>query len=113
MNYIIKASALYLFWYVFVFLIVASDLSLHFLPQEIKSILARYPYQWDYELMFSSLFLIWGIFLWRFHTNKELVTFSGVAFLAQGVAVITLAFLRQNESIHFFLDSILKRPTGS
>ena len=107
MKYITKIAALYLFWYVLVFILVVVDLNFNFLAPEIKNFLARYPYQWDYELMFSTLFLVWGIFLWRSSKNETFVKFSGIAFIVQGITIITLGFLRQAEASHFFIDSIL------
>ncbi|MEK7103477.1 MAG: hypothetical protein AAB870_03985 [Patescibacteria group bacterium] len=99
-----KISALYLWWYAFVFVIVIVDLSIPFLPETIKSVLARYPYQWDFEFMFSALFLVWGCFLWK---DKQLSRFSGYAFLSQGVAMILLGLFRSQEMIHLFTDSVL------
>ncbi|MCC6323439.1 hypothetical protein IT400_01460 [Candidatus Nomurabacteria bacterium] len=99
-----KISALYLWWYGIVFILVVADLKLGFLSEGLKNILARYPYQWDYELMFTILFFVWGIFLWKdFRLNK----FSGYAFLTQGIVMVTLGIIRQNEIIHLFTDSIL------
>lgn len=107
MRNIAKIAALFLFWYILVFALVMSDLSFNFLSPGIKNILARYPYQWDYELMFSAFFLVWGIFLWKSSVDEKFVRFSGMAFLAQGLTIIGLGFLRQDEAFHFFLDSIL------
>ncbi len=99
-----KFSAIYLWWYVIVFILVIIDLKLNFLSEGIKNILARYPYQWDYELMFATLFFTWGIFLWK---DSRLNKFSGYAFLTQGLVMIILGLIRRNEIIHLFSDSIL------
>ncbi len=104
MQKINKISALYLWWYVIVFILVVVDLKFGFLSETVKNILARYPYQWDYEFMFTTLFFVWGVFLWKdSHLNK----FSGYAFLTQGIVMIILGAIRENEMIHLFTDSIL------
>lgn len=99
-----KVSAVYLWWYAIVFILVLADMKLNFLSEGIKNILARYPYQADYELMFTSLFFVWGIFLWK---DSRLIKFSGYAFLTQGFVMIILGLFRQNEMVHLFADSIL------
>ena len=99
-----KISAIYLWVYVFIIGLVIIDLQLGFLSESIKNILARYPYQWDYELMFMALFFVWGVFLWK---DSSLNKFSGYAFLTQGLVMIILGLMRQNEIIHLFSDSIL------
>lgn len=99
-----KISAIYLFWYVIVFLLIIVDLQIGFLPDFLKNILARYPYQWDFELMFAALFAVWGVFLWR---GVQISLFSGYAFCAQGIIMILLGILRPLEMRHLFMDSIL------
>ena len=99
-----KIGAIYLWWYVGVFILVLTDLKLNFLTEGIKNVLVRYPYQWDYELMFTILFFVWGIFLWK---NIYLIKFSGYMFVSQGIVMIILGIIRENEMIHLFTDSIL------
>lgn len=99
-----KVGAVYLWWYTIVFILVVADMKLNFLSEGIKNILARYPYQVDYELMFTVLFFVWGIFLWK---DARLIKFSGYAFLTQGFVMIILGLFRQNEMVHLFTDSIL------
>lgn len=102
-KYINKISALYLWWYVPVFILVVTDLKLSYLSETIKNILARYPYAWDYELMFTVLFFVWGIFLWK---DSKISRFSGYAFIAQGLVMIVLGLIRTNELTHLFIDSV-------
>lgn len=109
MKIINKIAAVYLWWYSLVFIVVVADLKIGFLSVGIKNILARYPYQWDFELMFAMLFVVWGIFLWR---DVKLSRFSGYLFLSQGIAMILLAFLQTGEGAHFIMDSILWLALG-
>lgn len=99
-----KIAALYLWWYSLVFVLVVADLRFGFLSEGIRNILARYPYQWDFEFMFAILFLVWGILLWQ---EVALSKFSGYLFLSQGTAMILLAFLNTSQRSHFIADSIL------
>lgn len=108
MNYIIKninkISALYLWSYIPVFILVITDIKFGYLSENIKNILARYPYAWDFELMFTTLFAVWGIFLWK---NNNLNKFSAYAFVTQGLVMILLGLFRLSEVAHLFTDSIL------
>ena len=104
LNNVNKISAVYLWWFLIVFVLIVFDSYTPFLPQGINSTLARYPYSWDYELMFVVLYSVWGVFLWK---NKDLNRFSGFAFVAQGLTMIILGTIRKNEFIHLFSDSVL------
>ena len=73
-------------------------------------ILIRRPYQFDFELMFTVLYFVWGIFLWKFskepNKNSNFVSFTAWAFLTQAIVMIILAVFRTEEALHFVLDSI-------
>ncbi len=97
-----KIAALYLFWFVIVFVLVTADVQFDFLTDGIREFLARYPYAFDYELMFTVFFVVWAYFLWN---DKGLSLFSGVAFVAQGIAMVFLATIGI-DSAHLFLDAI-------
>ena len=70
----------------------------------------RQPYQWDFELMFAVLFLIWGIFTWIASCNPKenslFVRFTAWALLTHGIVMICLGFLRAGELTHFLIDSV-------
>jgi len=70
----------------------------------------RYPYQWDYELMFAGLFLVWGIFVWeaskKLSENKSVIHFTAWAFLAHAVSMIIVGLIRSSAFVHLLTDSI-------
>lgn len=70
----------------------------------------RYPYQWDFELFFAGLFLVWGIFIWRasqnLHRDKSVIHFTAWAFLTHAVTMIIVGLIRQQELTHLVNDSI-------
>lgn len=87
-----------------------TDLRWQFLSESARSILARYPYQWDLELLFTVLAAVWGIFLWEsaetLDASRKLLQFTVVAFLTQGIATVILGLLRPTEIAHLLLDSV-------
>ena len=97
-----KIAAVYLAWFVLVFLLVIFDLHSDFFAENTRDFLARYPFAIDYELMFAALSAVWAYFLWM---DKHLSLFSGVAFLSQAVAMAVLA-IGNVDTVHFFVDMI-------
>jgi len=71
----------------------------------------RGEYRWDFELMFASVYFVWGIFLWKAAHNPErskaLIQFTVFANLAHGVVMTFLGILRPGEFLHLLYDSLL------
>lgn len=70
----------------------------------------RQPYQWDFELMFAVLFLVWGIFLWM-ASNKSaenilFIRFTAWSLMTHVAVMVSLGLSREGELVHFFVDSI-------
>jgi hypothetical protein len=74
------------------------------------SVLARYPYAFDFEAMFAVLFLVWAVYLWRaadnIKQNALFISFSGWALLTHGLVFIALALFAERDTLHFLRDSI-------
>lgn len=70
----------------------------------------RQPYQWDFELMFAVLFLVWGIFTWIVSRNPLqntfFIHFTAWALLTHAVVMVSLGILREGELVHFLVDSV-------
>lgn len=70
----------------------------------------REPYQWDFELMFAILFLVWGIFTWIASRNPKehilFVQFTAWALVTHAGVMVCLGFLRNGELLHFLVDSV-------
>ena len=109
---LLKISALFLWYLTFVFFLIILGANAPFLKEGtlLGDILIRRPYQWDFELMFSVLYFVWGLFLWKASKeatkNSLFISFTGVAFITQAIIMIIMAFLRTGEALHFVLDSI-------
>lgn len=109
---LLKISALYLWYFILVFVLAVLGSTLPFLQEGtlLGDILIRRPYQWDFEFMFTMLFAVWGIFLWKEsktpQKNSIFISFTGWAFVTQAISMIILALLRTHETSHFILDSI-------
>jgi hypothetical protein len=68
-------------------------------------------YQWDFELMFMVIFLVWGWYLWKasFEPKKHslFIDFSIWANIAHGLTMILIGLLREGELIHLLKDSVV------
>ena len=109
---LLKISALFLWYFTLVFLLAVFGSNIPLLKEDtfLGDILIRRPYQFDFELMFTVLYFVWGIFLWKSskesNKNSNFVSFTGWTFLTQAIVMVILAFLQSRESLHFIFDSI-------
>lgn len=106
---LIRLVAIYLWWFSIVFILAIGFSSISFLAEgtSLGDTLIRHPYQWDFELMFTVLFFIWGIFLWRSSTdiksNKTFINFTAWALLTHGLVFITIGLLKPGILTHAIL----------
>lgn len=111
LKIVLKVSALYLWYFTPLFLLIISNGS-HLLQQGtfLGNLIIRHPYQWDYELMFAGLYLVWGIFVWKASKNIEnnlnLIKFTAWGFFAIIVTNIIVGLFRIHELAHLISDSI-------
>ncbi|GEM_PF-2962594 len=109
---LLKICAIFLWYFTLVFLLAVFGSYIPLLKENtfLGDILIRRPYQFDFELMFTVLYFVWGIFLWKSsvnpNKNSNFVSFTAWAFLTQAIVMIVLAVLRTDETLHFVLDSI-------
>lgn len=111
---ILRVTALFLWYFVVVFLFIVWDINNGSpLLQEgttIGKLMVRYPYQWDFELFFAGLFLVWGIFIWRagkdISASRSLIQFTGWAFLVHAITMIIVGLIKTDDLIHMLNDSI-------
>lgn len=61
----LKILALFFWWYVVVFLVSVSPLLGISVPSIPFTEYRGDSYAWDFELMFTAIFLVWGFFLWK------------------------------------------------
>jgi hypothetical protein len=66
-------------------------------------------YVWDFELFFTSISVIWAIFLWRSSGNpagnRTFILFTIWATIAHMIAMLAVGVIRPTEMLHLFLDA--------
>ncbi len=72
-------------------------------------ILMRHPYRWDFETMLASIYIPWGIFLWKASKEPEkhelLINFTIYANLLHGLVMLIQAFIRTHETARLLGDT--------
>lgn len=110
--WLIRAVALYLWWFTVVFALAINSEKISWLAQGTHwgDALLRRPYAWDFELMFVVLFIVWGVYLWRASTrithNLSLLKFTSWAFITHAGILVVIGLLREGELAHLVIDSI-------
>ncbi len=114
LKMILKITAIFLWYFTPLFFFIVWDINrANPLLKEgtiLGDMLVRRPYQWDFELFFAGLFLVWGIFVWRAtkDTQKDsnIIKFTGWAFLVQAITMILAGAIRSQDLMHLLNDSI-------
>ena len=94
------------------FLLIVSDIGSLLFQQSTfwGNAIIRFPYQWDYELMFAGFYLIWGIFVWKAAKNPEnnlsFIKFTAWGFFATVITNILVGLFRTHELSHLIGDSV-------
>lgn len=114
LDILLKTTAIFLWYFVALFFFLIWDLNRAnpFLEggTMLGDMIVRRPYQWDFELFFAGLFLVWGIFLW--HASKDtqkdsvFIRFTGWAFLIHAITMIIVGIIRSQDLLHLLSDSI-------
>ena len=67
-------------------------------------------YAWDFELMFTAIFVVWGIFLWKaagnLRENKSFIRFTIWATVAHIGAMLVIGTIRNEDLPHLLTDAI-------
>ena len=109
---ILKVSAIYLWYFTPLFFLIVSDIGNRLFEQGtfFGGLIIRYPYKWDYELMFAGFYFVWGIFVWKAAKNPEnnvsLIKFTAWGFFANVAMNIIVGLFRTQELSHLATDSI-------
>ncbi|MBP6904982.1 MAG: hypothetical protein KBB91_02920 [Candidatus Pacebacteria bacterium] len=115
----VRIVALYLFWFSIVFILAITAGDSLFLSEGtfLGDLLIRRPYQIDFELMFTVLFFVWGIFLWkassRLDQSQLFLRFSGWAFLTHATVFIIIGLIKSEVLTHAITDGIGWALTGT
>ena len=121
LSILLKVTAIFLWYFVTLFFFLVWDLNRvdPFLKEGtlLGDMIVRHPYQWDFELFFAGLFLVWGIFLWKASKNTQkdcaLIRFTGWAFLVHATTMIVVGVINSQDFIHLASDSIYWFILGS
>lgn len=107
----VRLMACALWWYVPVFVVSVLDALEVALPSSITPAFRGSQYQWDFELMFTLLFLVWGAFLWRSskspQAHESFISFSVWAAISQVAAMLVIGALRPAELLHLTRDALV------
>ena len=112
LKVVLKISAIFLWYFTPLFLLIVSDIGKHLFQENtfFGNLIVRFPYQWDYELMFAGFYLVWGIFVWKAAKNPEnnlsLIKFTAWGFFANVAMNIIVGLFRTQELSHLLTDSI-------
>ncbi len=78
----------------------------HFLGE----ILMRHPYRWDFETMIATIYIFWGIFLWKASREPEkhqsIIQFTIYANIFHGLLMFVQALIRTQETARLLGDTM-------
>jgi len=112
LKIVLKISAIFLWYFTPLFLLIVSDVGNQLFQSGtfFGDLIVRYPYQWDYELMFAGFYLVWGIFVWKAAKNPEnnstFIKFTAWGFFANVATNMIVGLFRTEELSHLVTDSI-------
>ncbi len=114
LKVILKLTSIFLFYFVLLFVFITWDLNqTNSILEEgttLGNLIIRYPYQWDFELFFAGLFLVWGISLWKSSKdvgkNSLMIGFTGWAFLVHAITMLIVGITKTEVLTHLATDSI-------
>ena len=107
---LLRVSAIFLWYFTPLFFLVISSNSLLKQNTFLGDLIIRFPYQWDYELMFLGFYLVWGVFVWKVAENPEnnmnFIKFTAWGFFVTALTNIVVGFFRMQDLWHLSMDSI-------
>lgn len=102
MKYSLRIIASILWYYVLIFILTAANL-IH--------LDTRGEFRWDFEAMIASIYLIWGIYLWKASQEPKkhllFINFTIWANILHGATMIILGYLREGEFYHLLIDGLV------
>ncbi len=111
----VRIWSVVLFFLVFMFLLMSFSEYTHSIPW-LSYFLRHGNYSWDYEAMFATINLVWGIYLWKASGNlsryEEFLGFTAWANLAHGAFMFMLALVRADNYSMLLGDGFLLLLAG-
>lgn len=104
----LKLLALFFWWYIpnYIFLILSLfGIHLPLVPEFRNNQLSA----WDFELMFTAIFAVWGWYVWKAAQNptKNLyfIDFTIWATVAHILTMVVVGLVVQNDLVHMLVDA--------
>lgn len=112
----LRILAVFFWWYGVVFVLSVSQIGGLELPQLSFLEYRGDTYAWDFELMFTAIFLVWGWYLWvasrEVQKHRLFVDFTIAATAAHIGAMLVIGFVRPADLHHLLVDAVaLAIPT--
>ncbi len=112
----LKILALFFWWYIVVFVLSVAPLLGVQLPSALIPEFRGAEYAWDFELMFTLMFAVWGYYLWVASRVPEqhlfFTNFTIVATFAHILGMLVIGLIRPDDLMHLLIDAIaLTIPT--
>lgn len=106
----LRVLALFFWWYLLVFILSILPLIGVSLPSLITPEFRGESYAWDFELMFTAIFVVWGAFLWKAASkpieHKTFILFTLWATAAHIVAMVVVGLIRVEDFQHLLIDAV-------
>ena len=113
----LKILAIFFWWYGVVFVLSVAPLLGVSLPSILAPEYRGDAYAWDFELMFTLIFVVWGYYLWIASRTPEqhklFIDFTIAATFAHIAGMLVIGLLRPDDFWHLLKDAVaLAIPLG-
>lgn len=109
LSIVLKLYAL-VFWYITFILtlaLISTRLGYSFLNFTIR----QGEYRWDYEIMLASIYLVWGLYLWKSAKSPQaylpFISFTIWANIAHAIVMTLVGVFRPGDFSHLLTDSLV------
>lgn len=110
LTFSLRLLSLFFWWYLIVFLLSVLPLLGVFIPVWLIPEFRGESYAWDFELMFTAIFVVWGAFLWKaannIKENKSFIRFTIWATAAHIVAMLIIGTVQRDDFQHLLIDAV-------
>jgi hypothetical protein len=111
LKFSLRLLSLFFWWYLIVFVLSVLPLLGVSTPVWLTLEFRGSSYVWDFELMFTAIFFVWGIFLWKAANspkeNKSLIRFTIWATAAHIATMLIIGVIQHNDLQHLLTDALV------
>lgn len=106
----LRILSLFFWWYLVVFVLSVLPLVGINLPPWTVPAFRGETYAWDFELLFTVIFVVWAIYLWKASqnllANKTFIAFTIWATAAHILAMFLIGLIRPADLPHLAIDGL-------